>query len=57
MDQLEYEEVVEWYNNDKDVFDTWELNRVRGFYNDLIQLENPSDLEKKLIGWCEDLLV
>jgi hypothetical protein len=57
MDQLEYEEVVEWYNNDKDVFDTWELNRIRGFYNDLIQLENPSDLEKKLIGWCEDLLV
>lgn len=57
MNQLEYEEVLEWYNDDKDVFDTWELNRIRDFYNDLVQLENPSDLEKKLIGWCEDLLV
>lgn len=57
MDQLEYEEVVEWYNSDKDVFDTWELNRIRGFYNGLVQLENLSDLEKKLIGWCEGVLV
>ena len=51
MDQLEYEEVVEWYNDDKDVFDTWELNRIRDFYNNLVQLENPSDLEKELIGY------
>lgn len=57
MDQLEYEEVVEWYNDDKDVFDTWELNRIRDFYNDLVQLEKPSDLEKKLIEWCECILV
>lgn len=57
MDQLEYEEVIEWYNNDKNAFDTWELNRVRSFYNDLVQLENPSNLEKELIGWCEGILV
>ena len=57
MGQSEYEEVVEWYNNDKDVFDTWELDRIRDFYNDLVQLENSSDLEKKLIGWCEGILV
>ena len=57
MGKLEYEEVVEWYNDGKDVFDTWELNRIRDFYNDLVQLEKPSDLEKKLIGWCEDILV
>ena len=57
MDQLEYEEVVEWYNDGKDVFDTWELNRIRDFYNDLVQSENPSDLEKKLIKWCESILV
>ena len=56
MDQLEYEEVIEWYNDNKDVFDTWELDRVRGFYNDLVQLENPSNLEKKLIEWCEGIL-
>lgn len=57
MDQLEYEEVVEWYNDNKGTFDTWELNRVRSFYNDLVQLENPSNLEKELIGWCEGILV
>lgn len=57
MDRLEYEEVVEWYNNNKDTFDTWELNKVRSFYNDLVQLENPSNLEKELIGWCEGILV
>lgn len=57
MDQLEYEEVVEWYNNDKNAFDTWELNRINCFYNDLVQLENPSNLEKGLIDWCECILV
>ena len=57
MDQLEYDEVVEWYNDGKDVFDTWELNRIRDFYNDLVQLENPSDFEKELISWCEGILV
>ena len=57
MGQLEYEEVVEWYNDKKDVFDTWELNRIRYFYNDLVQLENPSNLEKELIKWCEGILV
>lgn len=56
MGQLEFEEVVEWYNDKKDVFDTWELNRIRYFYNDLVQLENPSDLEKELIEWCEGIL-
>lgn len=56
MDQLGYEEVVEWYNDNKDVFDTWELDRIRDFYNDLVQLENPSDLEKGLIEWCEGIL-
>ena len=56
MDQLEYEEVVEWYNNNKDTFDTWELNRIKYFYNDLVQLENPSNLEKGLIDWCEGIL-
>ena len=54
MDQLEYEEVIEWYNNDKYFFDTWELIRINYFYNDLVQLENPSDFEKELISWCED---
>ncbi len=57
MNRLEYEEVVEWYNDNKGTFDTWELNRVRSFYNDLVQLENPSNLEKELIGWCEGILV
>lgn len=57
MDQLEYEEVIEWYNDGKNVFDTWELNRINRFYNDLVQLENQSDLEKELIKWCEDILV
>ena len=57
MDQLEYEEVIEWYNDCKDVFNNLELNKVGGFYNELVQLENPSDLEKELIGWCEDILV
>lgn len=57
MDQSEYEEVVEWYNDNKDVFDTWELDRIRDFYNDLVQLENPNDFEKELIGWCECILV
>lgn len=57
MGQLEYEEVVEWYNEFKDVFDTWELNIINCFYNDLVQLENPSNLEKKLIDWCEGILV
>lgn len=57
MGQLEYDEVVEWYNDKKDVFDTWELNRIRYFYNDLVQLENQSDLEKELIEWCEGILV
>ena len=57
MDQLEYEEVVEWYNDNKGTFDTWELNKINCFYNDLVQLENPSNLEKELIGWCEGILV
>lgn len=57
MDQLEYEEVIEWYNSDKYFFDTWELVRINYFYNDLVQLENPSDFEKELISWCEDILV
>ncbi len=57
MDRLEYEEVIEWYNNDKNAFDTWELNRINCFYNDLVQLKNPSNLEKELIGWCEGILV
>lgn len=57
MGQLKYEEVVEWYNEFKDVFDTWELNKINCFYNDLVQLENPSNLEKKLIDWCEGILV
>lgn len=57
MDQLEYEEVIEWYNNNKDTFDTWELNRINCFYSDLVQLEKPSDLEKELIKWCESILV
>ena len=57
MDQFEYEEVIEWYNDCKDAFNNLELNKVGGFYNDLVQLENPSDLEKELIGWCEDILV
>lgn len=57
MDQFEYEEVVEWYNDNKDTFDTWELNRINRFYNYLVQLENPSDLEKELISWCEGILV
>lgn len=54
MDQLEYEEVIEWYNSDKYFFDTWELIRINYFYNDLVQLENPGDFEKELISWCED---
>ena len=57
MGQLEYEEVFEWYNDGKDVFDTWELNRIKYFYNDLVQSENPSNLEKELIEWCEGILV
>lgn len=57
MDQLKYEEVIEWYNSDKVNFDSWELDRIRDCYNEMVQVENPSDLEKELIGWCEGLLV
>ena len=57
MDQFEYEEVVEWYNDNKYTFDTWELNRINRFYNYLVQSENPSNLEKELIEWCEGILV
>lgn len=56
MDQLEYEEVIEWYNSDKVNFDSWELDRVRDCYNEMVQLENPTDGEKAIIQWIENVL-
>lgn len=56
MDQLEYEEVIEWYNSNKVNFDSWELDRVRDCYNEMVQVENPTDGEKAIIQWIENVL-
>lgn len=56
MDQLEYEEVIEWYNSNKVNFDSWELDRVRDCYNEMVQVENPTDAEKAIIQWIENVL-
>ena len=56
MDQLKYEEVIEWYNSNKVNFDSWELDRVRDCYNEMVQVENPTDAEKAIIQWIENVL-
>lgn len=56
MDQYEYEEVLEWYNSDKVNFDSWELDRIRDCYNEMVQVGNPTDGEKEIIQWIENVL-
>ena len=55
MDQLKYEEVIEWYNSNKVNFDSWELDRVRDCYNEMVQVENPTDAENAIIQWRENV--
>lgn len=56
MDELIYEEVMDWYNNNKKEFDTWELNRVLDYYNHLVQEEHINYCESLIIKWAENIL-